>query len=186
MEQNNNVTYGYNESNYTISNYNTSLLGSSFIINNSDTYETKLLGKHNIYNLTCIIVLLKEMGYSYEEIENVIKDLNCPPGRMDTINYNTNNIIVDYAHTPDAIENVLNSVKDLNPNHIYTIVGCGGNRDKTKRPIMAEVATNLSDYVIFTSDNPITEDPKKIMDDINSKYKSSVVMPAIFFEENNK
>lgn len=169
MEQNNNVTYGYNESNYTISNYNTSLLGSSFIINNSDTYETKLLGKHNIYNLTCIIVLLKEMGYSYEKIENVIKDLSCPPGRMDTINYNTNNIIIDYAHTPDAIDNVLNSVKDLNPNHIYTIVGCGGNRDKTKRPIMAEVATNLSDYVIFTSDNPRGEDPLSIIDDMIQK-----------------
>ena len=174
MEQNNNVTYGYNDSNYKISNYNTSLLGSSFIINNSDTYETKLLGKHNIYNLTCIIALLKELGYSYEEIENIIKKLDCPPGRMDTINYGTNNIIVDYAHTPDAVENVLKSVKDLNPNHIYTVVGCGGNRDKTKRPIMAEIATKLSDYVIFTSDNPRGEDPDDIISDmIQRLYKNN-------------
>ena len=165
IEENNNATYGYNESNYIINNYITSLLGSSFNIND-DIYETKLLGKHNIYNLACIIVFLKELGYSYEEIESVIKELNCPPGRMDTINYGTNNIIVDYAHTPDAVENVLTSVKELNPEHIYTIIGCGGNRDKTKRPIMADVATSLSDHVIFTSDNPRNEDPIDIINDM--------------------
>lgn len=166
LGQNKNVTYGYNESNYMISNYNTSLLGSNFIINNSDVYETKLLGKHNIYNLTCIISLLQELGFSYEEIYDNIKCLDCPPGRMDSVNYGTNNIIIDYAHTPDAVENVLSSVKELNPAHIYTIVGCGGNRDRTKRPIMASIATDLSDYVIFTSDNPRGEDPEAIISDM--------------------
>lgn len=169
MEQNNNITYGYSDSNYQITSYKTDILGSEFIINNSDIYETKLLGKHNIYNLTGVISLLTKLGCSYEEISDVIKNLDSPRGRMETVNYNSNNIIIDYAHTPDAVENVLNSVKDLNPNHIYTIIGCGGDRDKTKRPIMGDIATKLSDYVIFTSDNPRSEDPNAIINDIVQK-----------------
>ena len=88
---------------------------------------------------------------------------------MDSVQYKNNNIIVDYAHTPDAAKNVLSAVKQLHPNHIYTIIGCGGDRDKTKRPIMGDIATNLSDYVIFTSDNPRTEDPDMIINDIVQK-----------------
>ena len=129
-------------------------------------YQTKLIGKHNIYNLLCVIVLLKEIGYKYEEIEQVISYLDCPRGRMERIDYQDNLIIVDYAHTPDAVENVIKSVKELNPDNIYTIIGCGGNRDKKKRPIMGDIATSLSDYVIFTSDNPRYEDPNIIIEDM--------------------
>ena len=85
---------------------------------------------------------------------------------MEKINYNDNLIIIDYAHTPDAVSNVISSVKELNANKIYTIIGCGGNRDKKKRPIMASIATENSDYVIFTSDNPRYEDPKDIINDM--------------------
>ena len=166
MEGNNNKTYGFNDSNNQITNYQTNLSGSSFIINSKDVYETKLLGRHNIYNLTCIISILSQLGYEYDNIKNAIKELDSPPGRMDSVIYENNTIIIDYAHTPDAVSNVLNSVRELNPNHIYTIVGCGGDRDRTKRPIMASFATNLSDYVIFTSDNPRTEDPVRIIEDM--------------------
>jgi len=169
MEDNNNISYGFGDSNYQITNYQTTLTGSSFIINNQDVYETKLLGRHNIYNLTCVIASLTSLGYEYEDIKNTIQDLESPSGRMDSVIYGNNTIIIDYAHTPDAISNVLKSVKELNPEHIYTIVGCGGDRDRTKRPIMAEFATTFSDYVIFTSDNPRTEDPVKIIDDMIQK-----------------
>ena len=167
--QNNNITYGFNDSNYQITSYKNGIMGSQFIINNSDVYETKLLGKHNIYNLTSVICLLQKIGFSYEQIFEVIKKIESPSGRMDSVQYKNNNIIIDYAHTPDAVKNVLSAVKELNPNHIYTIIGCGGDRDKTKRPIMGDIATTLSDYVIFTSDNPRTEDPLMIINDIVQK-----------------
>jgi len=74
--------------------------------------------------------------------------------------------VVDYAHTPDAVEKVIESYRELAKQRIITLVGCGGDRDPIKRPIMGKIASNKSDYVIFTSDNPRTEEPKKIMDDI--------------------
>lgn len=169
MEQNKNITYGFNDCNYQITNYKTEILGSEFIINNCDVYKTKLIGKHNIYNLTCVIVLLSKLGFNYEKIFDVINSLDSPSGRMDGIKYKNNNIIIDYAHTPDAVQKILESIKALNPNYIYTVVGCGGDRDKTKRPIMGDIATKLSDYVIFTSDNPRTEDPNEIINNIVQK-----------------
>ena len=92
-----------------------------------------------------------------------------PSGRMETIVNGNNKIIVDYAHTPDAVQNILSSVKDLCVGRIITIIGCGGNRDKTKRPEMALVSTSLSDYVIFTSDNPRGEKPEEIINDMIQK-----------------
>ncbi|MBE6138721.1 MAG: UDP-N-acetylmuramoyl-L-alanyl-D-glutamate--2,6-diaminopimelate ligase [Firmicutes bacterium] len=169
MENNKNITYGFTDSNYKITSYKTSLLGSSFTINDKDIYETKLLGCHNIYNLTCIISVLSILGYEYDDCYKFISELESPPGRMDSVIKDTNIIIIDYAHTPDAIRNVLGAVKELNPRHIYTIVGCGGDRDRSKRAKMADLATSLSDYVIFTSDNPRTEDPVRIIDDMIQK-----------------
>ena len=88
---------------------------------------------------------------------------------MDKIIYNSNAIIIDYAHTPDAVEKVLLTAKELNPDHLYVIVGCGGDRDKTKRPLMGEISVNNADQAIFTSDNPRTEDPDEIIRDIVQK-----------------
>jgi UDP-N-acetylmuramoyl-L-alanyl-D-glutamate--2,6-diaminopimelate ligase len=98
---------------------------------------------------------------------------------MDIIHFNDNAIIVDYAHTPDAVEKIIKAVREFATNNIYTIIGCGGNRDKTKRPIMAKIATDLSDYVIFTSDNPRSEDPNDIINDMvdtldNTNYEIEV------------
>ena len=166
MEDNNNISYGFSDSNYQITSYKATLTGSSFIINNKDVYETKLLGRHNIYNLTAIIAILSSLDYDYGDISEIIKNLDSPSGRMDSVVYGNNTIIIDYAHTPDAVSNVLKSVRELNPEHVYTIVGCGGDRDRTKRPLMASFATDFSDYVIFTSDNPRTEDPVKILEDM--------------------
>ena len=94
------------------------------------------------------------------------KFLKSPPGRMELITSKDNYIFIDYAHTPDAILNVLKNVRNYKHNKIITIIGCGGNRDKTKRPIMGELAVKNSNYVIFTNDNPRNENEKDIMKDI--------------------
>ena len=104
-----------------------------------------------------------------DNIDEIIKSLDSPNGRMDIVEYKDNIIIIDYAHTPDAVEKIITNVSKLEHNKIITIVGCGGNRDKTKRPIMGDIATRYSDYVIFTSDNPRDEKPRKILKDIVCK-----------------
>jgi UDP-N-acetylmuramoyl-L-alanyl-D-glutamate--2,6-diaminopimelate ligase len=91
---------------------------------------------------------------------------------MDMIKYHTNSIFIDYAHTPDAVLNVISSAKEYQKGKIYTILGCGGDRDRTKRPIMGDIATKNSDYVILTDDNPRTEDEKQIMNDILAGVKT--------------
>ena len=160
---NNYVTYGFNKSNYQITNNNNNI-----IINNVK-YKTKLIGKHNVYNLSCAIVLLSLLNISNKDIKRVTKKLTAPPGRLELIKYKTNKIFIDYAHTPDAVLNVIKTTKELNPNKIITIIGCGGNRDPYKRLTMGSIATNNSSYVIFTNDNPRFEDPNKIIYDMTNK-----------------
>jgi len=167
---NKNITYGISNSDYNINSIHSTLDGTSFKLNDKD-YFTKLIGEYNIYNVSIVIVLLKCLNI--ENIGSVIKELNPPKGRMDIIKYDTNNVIVDYAHTPDAVEKIIKEVSKIKHNRVITIVGCGGNRDKTKRPIMGEIATKYSDYVIFTSDNPRCEKPKKILKDIVCKLKNN-------------
>ena len=105
----------------------------------------------------------------------IIPQLCLPPGRMQIIKFKNNSIIIDYAHTPDAMEKIISTVKIMNYNKIITIFGCGGNREKEKRPKMGEIASLLSDYVILTNDNPRDENPKEIIREIkqnmNNNYK---------------
>ena len=163
---NKNITYGKTSSDYKISNIKSSFKGSSFNLNDEE-YFTKLIGEYNIYNITIVIILLKLLDV--ENISEIIKDLECPSGRMDIINYSDNIIVIDYAHTPDAVEKIITNVSKLPHNKIITLLGCGGNRDNKKRSIMGNIATKYSDYVIFTSDNPRYEKPKKILKDIVCK-----------------
>jgi len=159
----NSITYGFNQSDYHVEEYTISLHDTHIKVNGT-WYKTSLIGKHNIYNLLVVIAVLKELGY--EDIKDIIETLTAPQGRMDMIKKDSNVIIVDYAHTPDAVNKIINSARELNPNNIYTIVGCGGDRDKLKRPIMSKIACENSDYVILTSDNPRTEDPEQIIQDM--------------------
>ncbi len=131
-------------------------------------YETiiKMVGKYNVYNFLTAMLLVKHLGFSIEDILKLTPELSAPSGRMEKINYKTNSIFIDYAHTPDAVENVLKSALDYKKMKIITIIGCGGDRDPIKRPIMGHIAEKYSDYVLFTNDNPRTEDEKKIMSDI--------------------
>lgn len=180
LKENNNITYSLNNGNYYVKEYKITTQNNIFtVVNNNKeyTFTTKLLGKHNIYNSLASIIVLNKIGYSFEEINNVLTIVSGPKGRMENISYNNNNIIIDYAHTPDGIANVLNTAKELHPNKIITIVGCGGGTgsDRTKRSEMGNLVLSLSDKTIFTNDNPRDEDPNQIINDllkekINNNY----------------
>ena len=168
---NTNITYSFNKGDYYVKEYEITPLNSRFtIINNNKefTFTTKLLGKHNIYNSLTSIIVLNKIGYTFEEINKILNIVNGPVGRMENIHYKNNNIIIDYAHTPDGVENVLKTAKELHPNKIITVIGCGGGTgsDREKRSEMGNLVLSLSDKVIFTNDNPRDEDPNQIINDL--------------------
>lgn len=173
IEENNNITLGTNGDlkvfDIHLTNLNTTF---SFTYKNK-TYHTviNLAGRYNVYNYLTALLLVHELGFSIKSILKLNDNLTPPPGRMDMIKYHTNSIFIDYAHTPDAVLNVINSTLEYKKGHVYTILGCGGDRDRTKRPIMGNIATETSDYVILTNDNPRTEDEKQIMNDILAGIK---------------
>lgn len=126
----------------------------------------KLIGTFNAYNVLAIYGTAVELGLDSLETLRLLSELESVSGRFQFIVSKTNiTAIVDYAHTPDALENVLKTTNDIRTKNeqLITVVGCGGNRDKTKRPIMANIASQLSDKVILTSDNPRNEDPETII-----------------------
>lgn len=126
----------------------------------------RLIGTFNAYNLLAIYAVAVELGLDELEVLRLLSELESVSGRFQyIISDHKITAIVDYAHTPDALENVLNTINDIRTNNeqLITVVGCGGDRDKTKRPIMANIATTFSDKVIITSDNPRTEDPASII-----------------------
>jgi len=130
---------------------------------------TKLIGVFNIYNLTAIIATAELLGLERLEILTIVSQLESVSGRFEyVISSDGITAIVDYAHTPDALKNVLETINDIRTGaeKVYTVVGCGGDRDKTKRPKMAHIASQLSSQAIFTSDNPRTENPQTILDEM--------------------
>ena len=110
--------------------------------------------------------IINQLGFSVEDILKVTKDIYPPKGRCEQIKVGNAEAVVDYAHTPDAVEKIVDAFTENKKGRVITLVGCGGDRDPKKRPIMGHIATEKSDYVILTSDNPRTEDPQAIMDDI--------------------
>lgn len=128
--------------------------------------KTNLIGKFNIYNYLTSLAIVHNLNISVENILNITKDIKAPTGRAEIIKINNSIAVIDYAHTPDAVSKIISSFKEVTKGKIITIIGCGGNRDSKKRPIMGNIATLNSDYVIFTNDNPRCEDEKEIMKDI--------------------
>ncbi len=129
----------------------------------------KLIGTFNAYNLLAIYGTAVELGLESLEVLRLMSELESVSGRFQYIVSTTNiTAIVDYAHTPDALENVLKTINDIRTKNeqLITVVGCGGNRDKSKRPIMGEIAAELSDKAILTSDNPRNEEPETIIDEM--------------------
>lgn len=134
---------------------------------------SQLLGDYNIYNLLSVIVVLKLMNIEEDKITKVIPTLTNPDGRLDIIKHGSNSIIIDYAHTPDAIEKVLNTARLITKGNIYVVFGCTGDRDRTKRPIMMNIVTSNSKYSIVTMDDPHNEDPMHIVKDMLSGNKNN-------------
>ena len=137
-------------------------------INNHEVWA-KLVGNFNAYNLLAIYGTAINLGLQEDEVLKIISELESVTGRFQyVIAPNQVTAIVDYAHTPDALENVLKTIEEIRTKNetIITVVGCGGDRDKTKRPEMAAIAAKLSNKVIFTSDNPRTEDPQVILEEM--------------------
>ena len=131
---------------------------------------TRLVGRFNAYNLTAIYAAAVLSGIDEAEALRLLSTLEAAEGRFQYVSGKGITAIVDYAHTPDALENVLSTINDIRRDcqQLITVVGCGGDRDKTKRPEMAKIACTLSDRLILTSDNPRTEDPERILDDMEA------------------
>ena len=138
---------------------------------NNDEVWTKLIGSFNAYNLLAIYGVALELGIESNEALRLLSELESVSGRFQfIISESKITAIVDYAHTQDALENVLKTIEDIRTKNeqLITIVGCGGDRDKTKRPIMANIAASLSDKAIFTADNPRTENPQTIIEEMEA------------------
>jgi len=136
---------------------------------NDNEVWVKLIGTFNAYNVLAIYGTAVELGIDSLEALRLLSDLESVSGRFQYIVSDGGiTAVVDYAHTPDALENVLKTINDIRTKNeqLITVVGCGGNRDKTKRPIMAKIASDLSDKAVLTSDNPRNEDPEVILDEM--------------------
>ena len=159
------------------------LTGLVLKINNEEVW-TKLIGSFNAYNILAIYGVALELGIESTEALRLLSELESVSGRFQfVVSANKITAIVDYAHTPDALENVLKTIENIRTKNeqLFTIVGCGGDRDKTKRPIMANIAASFSDKAIFTSDNPRTENPQTILDEMEAgveaqNYKKTVAI----------
>ncbi|KAL3499335.1 hypothetical protein ACH5RR_038428 [Cinchona calisaya] len=126
-----------------------------------------LLGRHNIYNILAAVAVGIAVGAPLEDIVRGIEEVDAVPGRCELIDEEQAfGVIVDYAHTPDALSRLLDYVRELNPRRIITVFGCAGESDRGKRPIMTKIATDKSDVTILTSDDPKNEDPLDVLDDM--------------------
>lgn len=164
------LTYG-KDAELKLLSINSNIKGTTFKFElNKKNYSvsTNLIGEHNVYNMLMAINCLISLDFNIKEILEVIKQNRFEiPGRFNFLKVDANfNVVIDYAHTPDGMKNIINTTKTLDCNRIITVFGCGGNRDKTKRNEMGKIAVQLSDYVIVTTDNPRDENPNMIIDDI--------------------
>jgi UDP-N-acetylmuramoyl-L-alanyl-D-glutamate--2,6-diaminopimelate ligase len=146
-----------------------SFMGLQLEMNGKEVYS-RLVGRFNAYNLTAIYATAVLCGVGEADALRLLSTLSAAEGRFQYVSGKGIIAIVDYAHTPDALQNVLSTINDIRrPNQmLYTVVGCGGDRDKSKRPEMARIACTMSDRLILTSDNPRTESPDAILDDMEA------------------
>ena len=137
-------------------------------------FRVNLIGRHNVYNILAAAAWGIKEGISLKTIKGAFERFSAPPGRLERINSRKGfSVFVDYAHTDDALKNVISALRQLSPARIITLFGCGGQRDKLKRPKMGKVATELSDFVVITSDNPRSERPLDIVKDIQKGIKKN-------------
>lgn len=157
-------------------NVQITMTGSTFNIHSPwgiHAIRMKTLGAFNVYNSLAVFSSLMANDYAVTDVANVMAQLEASPGRMELV-ANEPCVIVDYAHTPDALENVLSTLTTLKEGRLWVVFGCGGDRDKTKRPMMGQIASQYADGLIITSDNPRSEDPLQIIEDIAVGMQSGI------------
>jgi UDP-N-acetylmuramoyl-L-alanyl-D-glutamate--2,6-diaminopimelate ligase len=130
--------------------------------------RSPLVGRPNVYNILAAVAAATALDLPFDAIERGIRSLAGVPGRFQVVSSASDEVtvIVDYAHTDDALRNLLETARPLTLGRLITVFGCGGDRDRTKRPLMGAVAGRLSDVIVITSDNPRGEDPQRIIDEI--------------------
>jgi UDP-N-acetylmuramoyl-L-alanyl-D-glutamate--2,6-diaminopimelate ligase len=136
--------------------------------------QTPLLGRFNVLNALCAFGAGLALGLSPDAVQRGIASLKGVPGRIERVDVGQDfTVLVDYAHTDDALKNLLETVRELNPRRLITVFGCGGDRDRSKRPLMGAVAARLSDVVVLTSDNPRSEPPEAIIEEVRRGIPSA-------------
>jgi UDP-N-acetylmuramoyl-L-alanyl-D-glutamate--2,6-diaminopimelate ligase len=176
------ITYGIDrEADVRASNIRISAQGTIFHLTTfrgETDIALQMVGKFNVYNALAAITAALIEDITLEQIKASLEAVPGVPGRVESVQAGQDfAVVVDYAHTPDGLENVLRAVKELAPPRIICVFGCGGDRDRTKRPIMGSIAARYADYVFVTSDNPRTEDPDLILKDIEAGLEADGVSP---------
>jgi UDP-N-acetylmuramoyl-L-alanyl-D-glutamate--2,6-diaminopimelate ligase len=141
------------------------------------SFRSPLVGQFNLANLLAAVGAALQLGVNLTTIVETLPHFPGVPGRMERVQISPSqeiSVIVDYAHTPDSLENLLKAARPFIAGKMICVFGCGGDRDRTKRPLMGKIAAQLADVVVVTSDNPRTEDPQKILNDILEGIPSSV------------
>ncbi|MFH1383512.1 MAG: UDP-N-acetylmuramoyl-L-alanyl-D-glutamate--2,6-diaminopimelate ligase [Candidatus Omnitrophota bacterium] len=169
------VTYGVSsKADFTATDIDTHLSGVQFAIQVKDQVfpvKSRLIGIHNVYNILAAFSYAYEEGISPQNIIQAIESFSGVCGRMEALCCGQPfHVFVDYAHTPDAFQVILSSIKKLSQGKVIAVFGCGGNRDQEKRPLMGEIASRFADYVVLTNDNPRFEDEEKIIYDIEKGF----------------
>jgi UDP-N-acetylmuramoyl-L-alanyl-D-glutamate--2,6-diaminopimelate ligase len=158
------------DADFTAEDVRLSLEGTAFRVRTpAGVFEarTPLLGRFSVRNALCAFAAAHALGLPPDAVQRGLASLKGVPGRMERVEAGQGfTVLVDYAHTDDALKNLLDSVRELDPRRLITVFGCGGDRDRTKRPLMGAVAARLSDVVILTSDNPRSEPPEVILQEI--------------------
>ncbi|MBV9865923.1 MAG: UDP-N-acetylmuramoyl-L-alanyl-D-glutamate--2,6-diaminopimelate ligase [Abitibacteriaceae bacterium] len=165
------ITYGIeNEAHVTAEAIHLTPIGTSFVARSSTGnihLDSNLTGRFNVYNSLAAVGFGLLQGMPLPQIQAALQRAAAPEGRMEMIEGGQDfYVAVDYAHTPDGLKNVMATVREFTPGRLITVFGCGGDRDRTKRPQMGAIAASFSDLLVITSDNPRTEDPTRIIDDI--------------------
>lgn len=135
-------------------------------------FDSRLIGRFNVHNILTATALSLVKGVPLAKIKEAVASFRTVSGRLEKVSFSSKiHVFVDYAHTPDALFNVLSTLKEIKKGKMITVFGCGGNRDRTKRPVMGKVSEELSDFTIVTSDNPRTEEPQAIIQEIIGGFK---------------
>lgn len=170
------ITYGIdNKADLQARNIQLTASGTTFDLHTPigiQKVSIQLIGKFNVYNVLASIGAAIASGLSYKQIIQSVEKIKGVSGRFELVDAGQPfAVIVDYAHTPDSLENVLNTIRQFAKKKVFVVVGCGGDRDRMKRPIMAQIASDLASNPIFTSDNPRSEDPREILKDMEQGAK---------------